>query len=502
VLDNKRQKLSIRLVHLLIALIAPFTFILALTAVFEAASRQALSILPHEFLVIFLVGVVKTVFNRHFVKERVFFIHVVREFILTLAVLYVVISLLRGTGLTALVNPGFVTIYLVSAGAIQWIGTYHIDRALIFRERLLQQIAESSASPALELENKLKKAGPDQGLFYSQLKKVKRILSIFFFVLFCFLFILIQSKIRFTSVELFWVFLFLGVFIISNMILNFFLEEHSHYYEGIKLIQSRLKRRFLFTLLILFCVAFFAVIIADNQSIIDLSTFKIHFPQLARGEDSTEPMTGNPYIAELIKNMQMLRDQTGIPEWIIRLMQFLFYFIPGVLIAIFLFKPFLTGNFREFMRSRHPLRFLAKQMSRLVQFINAAREDIRIFFGNFFKKGSRRRKQERKKGKHAIPVISGGKESKSFKKVIETNRITGLFLRLIRWAKKKKIYYYHGQTATEYILTLTGRFPETSDSFYYILSVFEKAVFSQHILGRASLKNYASLIKRITRTVK
>jgi hypothetical protein len=499
--DRRWEKAYDATVSVLLALALPFCFIWTLTATLEAWVFSATLIRPWHYLLFAGAGALKMVLDRVIKQEHTAPMALFREILLVGAGAFGLVCLVSGEGLPFPGWPpiGPVSFYLWLAVLVQWFLAFRIDLLLLERSRLAGFIR----AEALRGENR---EALRRSAFVGQLGGALRNLKLTLFLTAIALAILVVvagwlAQAAFgralSGGNLPAAAVFLAVEFVASLAVSLYGEEQRRFSEGLFAPRGGRARRFLVALPILVFSVALALLAAGDRPVIDLSPLRLELPKAAQVPPPQKPaqdetMKGYEKLAENLKKLGVEPS----PEFKAAL-QFILYALLAALVGLFIVFPFFSRRFREALKAWRPWRSLKKLARRAFGWACRLAAACAAFLERLFgraRSAGEERTQRGADGPGALSAAAGGIRAER-----ETNRIVRLFRRLQRWAAGKKIYYIYGQTAAEYVAVIAGRFPAGRERLADVLAVFERALFSAHLVGRDDLRAYAENIRAVTR---
>jgi hypothetical protein len=209
-----------------------------------------------------------------------------------------------------------------------------------------------------------------------------------------------------------------------------------------------------------------------------------------RSSPESHPVTG-------LRWLDYLRRQTaGEKSAFAIFMDYVIYVFLGLLLLLFLVFPLFSRSVRKLLRLKRLRDFIKRTIIQCRDWIVLAVAVIKDFFRRRSagrtdgEKGTVKRADDWRKSTGEMPVLRWAREE---------HRIVRQFRRLQRWAAGKRIHYRRGQTATEYVEEIAGRYPVQRERLIFILETFEQALFSNHFLTREEMRRYFENIRAVTR---
>ena len=494
---NRKYLTALLVTHPFLSIITPFLLLQAIHSIIQSFFPGAMFIMPLQWVVIFLIGVVKVAFNKLYQRERLHNLYLIREFIILAFFLYLVQSLVQGKPVAASFYPVPGNMYPFILGCVQWIFTWLVHSSLGGRERFLAAVSAEHMSGA-PLRQYLKNGNFDLAEATANLEKIKHVQRVLFGVFLAFLFAAWMFQTPSDPGRFAAALAFLSAFVISRMLVNLFQREQHFYWEGIATSAVGYGKRVLFALFILAACSVIALLMASGTPILDLSRFQLRLPLPSRDwEAYFQPDTNrSDPIRETLDRMSRAWESPVTP--FLRIIWIMIAVLGCGALLFFLVAPFLSRNFRQYLKTRHPLQSIRRGLEKVVRFFPLLFRQLQSLIGALFSRTLRRKRKKRKGVKTLQKKI--GKppgDTPSLGKRLQTDRIIRAFYRVMRWGGRHRLPYAYGQTAIEYAAKLIAHFPAGAEDLQLIVAAFEHALFSRHTLEKTEVHHYMQAVRRV-----
>jgi hypothetical protein len=338
------------------------------------------------------------------------------------------------------------------------------------------------------------------------LRSLRKTMYILMMMIFCFTMILLLAgiELKLLSLTACLAFIIITLFFTSRM--SIYLDEYRFYTEGIPLPAKFKQKRLAYALIIFFLSILFLFPLLKDRSLFPpayllialnwiirlfpLINFKIKIPRHLFEENREYSIPETDFNHEY-QESPLIKDLTA-------LLNILALVIAGLVILgvlYFLFKPLFKRGIKNLLKGKHPLALIIKKIIlAFLLFKKLAREIIQALIELF---SPVKKRHSLLAGPGVSPALLKP-ERIGFKKRLQINRILRAFLVLIKWGKSLKIDFYPTLGPKEYVCLLVNKLPEKSSGLRFIADTFEEAVFSDHLIARATIKTYMYQIKEIT----
>ncbi len=495
--------------HPSIALLVPFLFLVSITGILNTVSGGQIRLSMIFYVVLFLTGLEETLVGNILFKENVGGIERLRE---------IVYLLLLGGLILFLLQPGPVesrwqsmgqwqSVYMGLCIVLQWLITFRVHANLRDREILLSFLQDKRG---LELRLALRGSSGMANETLLSIRKVKRTIilcQVFVFMLLVLLFFLGVE----TATPLFVILLLHGMSgVLFVFILNNATQDQLLFGEGIYADEVFQKKRFLYAFVVLSIVIVIVFLLARQVSLLPLSLFQPLLDWLARlfaGRGRPAPrLPGNTPVMRDQRMAETLAPLNEEPSPLMVLIRMILSILGraviiglGLLFIYFLLSPLLSDYFRKRLTGLRPLQALFSKllaffdfMARIIaQFIAWLRQPFGASFpyprpepGTEDESAKWRRRKIKKAG---------------LLKRWEMGRVLRMFLKLIRYGRRRGVEYRSCLAPLEYAELMAVAVPRQQSSLSEAMTIFEEALYSPQRLSRQKTGRYFALVRAIVK---
>lgn len=486
----------------------PFLFTATMLSLLSLAVPWVETVPPYFPLPLLAVSISAVVLGNIYLKENIGSSARIREIVLVLLAVYLYTALFStGPFLSRFTfRAGYLT--PLAAAAVQWLMTIEIQTKLRSREEFARAMAGLSGEA---LQQALREYQPLAASSRDELRGFRRLMLVCEILLCLFVFALWAFGIQPGSGTMvlfgFHTLLFFSLFFITAG----FIEEHEYAGDGFSIRLADQRRRFTLLAVMLGASVLISALVSSYRSVMPLSVvltvldrvmnslltiFRILMFLVGLIIQALFPQSEAPAAQPIEDPMPIASEPAVLPQLLLLLFMVLklvaIIAAAGLLLYLF-FRPFLKREFREYLKRIHPLKALMKAVSGLFRWLF---ESIR---------SAGRRPPALLAAETGLTdgtsaFAAGMDPAHSAEKRRETNRIIRGFLRLIRWGRRQGIRYQHGRTPMEYTEAVAERFPHLGADLTSIVTVFEEALFSSHLVGQAAVEAYMETIRRVTKS--
>lgn len=479
-----------QVIHPVISIASPFFFLVAADQLIQVLAGSIE--LPNSFFyyaVILGCGLLKVILNRIFNRERIDRWNIIREFIFTFALVYLLFSVVKPGTFRQRFYPDFRNLYPFILVFIQWITTLRLHQLFYSRELFLDAIKQTEGAELLQLIRNTAELANEA---YRDIKRFSTIFIVQGIILTGFLAttVLLGKTISWTVIAC--IGLFILAAFLSTMAINLFKQEYANLGEGFNINRQTQKMRFYVSVFFVIACLILAVFAANSRSLLEIPKIRWTLLPTAQPQYTMPQSTIQPHI---IAREYLEAVQSPFPDlgWLFSWIGMVLGSFFAILILVVLFMPFFSPALFKWLKSRRIIGFLITKLSAFFHYLAGLVYDIIRFFKNLF---IRRDKSDKIIEIYRERVWDNNKAIQ-FKKRREANKILKLFMKIIRWGSRQGIQYYYNQTVQEFITDLSDKFPGLKEPLVYTAAIFEESCFSLHLIGSRTLHQYRTAVRQI-----
>lgn len=241
----------------------------------------------------------------------------------------------------------------------------------------------------------------------------------------------------------------------------------------------------------------FGIIFSSNHSLFNLKNFlswfnfiRVEKPVPRTPDPIPEINLDSPVMPVMDFSPIQNTSNAKVAEIILIVLQVILITIISAFIVIFLFKPFFSKEFRQFLKER-------KFRKVFNLFLENFRVIIKKIFHFRFKKSKYAKADSEDFTENINSFIKKSKKSRENK--LELDRLTAQFVKLLDWGNKNQILYKKNYAPIEYTNLIAERFLEKGmsveqNAVHQCGVLFEKALYSSKLLTDLEEKKFSESI--------
>ena len=492
-------------IHPLLSITVPFLFLL-----FTAPLLEGMTPLPAAgrwmYLLLLLVGVSETALGNILKEERASWGARLRELIITLAVFFLIFSLVRkppqGPFYFRFV-PNLVIGYRLTLIAGMWLLTFAIHNNYRSWEQFVYLRGDKEGP-------RLQQCLRESIVFITDIKtRMWNVKKICILLLFLSLIILLFAYGTGNPPSPFHigvlVLLLLAVYV-HIAVVNQALEEFRLTIDGLRIPYLQKLRQLVFAAVMLGVVAFGSVFVAGNRALLPVSLIErfleflsslfserevnIRLPRSMPAQQQYDRIV-DYYNQFDINNVEMFLFLENLFRMIKHAL-----FAAGIALGVILvFGPLFSQEFRDYLRRLA----LTEALSSVGQRVGYFFKTVIAVFSSIIRNGFK-----------LLDGLSGTKKEAEFKtgrkadsgrhswlKRRELDRLSKQMEKIFSAARRKGVPYYNHQTLEEYAVRLTRDLPVSEEPLADITRIYEMARFSEMIVGFSRRKEFSARVKYV-----
>lgn len=504
--ENRLSRLQSAVIHPAISILLPFTFLLTFISLITGGFHLS-GIGAPTLLLTFAAGIAEALAANMILKERAGFVARLREFILVVAVSYAVLALTRSGPVSARFQPDVLLVIRTAIVALGWALSFSVHRRLRSREEFFRIVAGKHGE---SLNRAIRDSAQYMGETRQDLLNVKRIAHVLLGVTIVTLLIQWVSGYPPTRAGFAMVCVFAVVYVGTYVAIQGFLAEFFVSGEGVLLSSALMRRRFVFAGIIAGVAAVLALMLSADRSLLPYSILIAFFNWLSSivPRDHGAPL---PQVSESSPQTELLRKLMQNPQFhepsqfmkeLVKILRIAGLVVVIALVVGFVFAPFVSRSFAEFLRHAHPLRTIGRKLMQLVHYLRnrikaLARGLYQIAraFRMLFARASDTESDvspfaPRERRKPPIPTA---------KKLLELGEILKEYVRIVEWAEEQGVRRSNTRTASEFATEIVATGAADPTLLRRVIVTLDESLYSDHILGDEQLDTFHRDVETIVR---